>query len=142
MMFPKSQKQNVGILFGPERTGLENKDLVLANSLLTIPLNPLHPSLNLAQAVLLTGWCWWQDSLKSKKQVKSQSLAPKKELDFFLKFLIGQLETQNYFSIKNRKEKMQQNLENIFSKIELASADIKTLYRVVKYLSNTGHEKK
>src|SRR5258706_11023835 len=44
----------VGILFGPERTGLLNDDLALADTLITVPLNPAYSSLNLAQAVLLS----------------------------------------------------------------------------------------
>lgn len=47
---------SVGIMFGCERTGLENDELALADSLLTVPLNALHPSLNLSQAVLLTAY--------------------------------------------------------------------------------------
>lgn len=133
------QNQKVGLLFGPERTGLENSDIIMADSLLTIPLNPLHPSLNLAQAVLLVGWSWWQSTLKSeKKNADSTLLAPKKELNLFLNFLLQQLENKNYFRIENKKEKMQQNLKNIFTKSLLTSAEIKTLYRVVKRLSGVG----
>lgn len=129
------QNQQVAFVFGPERTGLENNDIILADSLLTIPLNPVHSSLNLAQAVLLVGWIWWQQSLKKRKiVVKSNSSAPKKELDFFLKFLIKHLENKNYFQIENKKEKMKQNLKNIFTKSALTSAEIKTLYRVIKRL--------
>ena len=97
MLFEKmNKKEKVGLLFGPERTGLENSDLIFADSLLTIPLNPIHPSLNLAQAVLLTGWIWWQENLKNqKKKEKGPLLASKKELNFFLNFLIQHLEDKN-----------------------------------------------
>ena len=47
-----------GVLFGPERTGLENSDLVLADKILTFPLDPACRSLNLAQAVMLVAWEW------------------------------------------------------------------------------------
>lgn len=47
-----------GVLFGPERTGLENSDLVLAHKILTFPLDPACRSLNLAQAVMLVAWEW------------------------------------------------------------------------------------
>ena len=50
----------VGVLFGPERTGLVNDDLTLAEKLITVPLNPSFASLNLAQAVLLIGYEWFQ----------------------------------------------------------------------------------
>ena len=46
------QGERVGILFGPERTGLENDDMVHADTVLSIPLNPQFSSLNVAQAVL------------------------------------------------------------------------------------------
>ena len=52
--------QKCGLLFGPERTGLENDDVVLADTVLTVPLNPSYASLNLAQAVLLVGYEWFQ----------------------------------------------------------------------------------
>ena len=52
----------VGIVFGPERTGLSNDDLVLAQSTLTIPLNPDFMSLNLGQAVLLTSYEWLRNT--------------------------------------------------------------------------------
>ena len=50
--------ERVGILFGPERTGLENDDIVQADTALSIPLNPQFSSLNIAQAVLLVSYEW------------------------------------------------------------------------------------
>lgn len=137
-----SKTQKVGIMFGPERTGLENTDIIMANALLSIPLNPIHPSLNLAQAVLLVGWSWWQSTLKDKKAQKNSSLASKKELNLFLKFLLQVLENKNYFSIQNKCKTMQQNLKNIFTKSLLTSSEIKTLYRVIKRLSSPEKQKK
>ncbi|NBR78854.1 MAG: hypothetical protein EBT71_02245 [Alphaproteobacteria bacterium] len=49
-----------GILFGPERTGLTNEDISLADAICRVPLNPEFSSLNLAQAVLLIGYEWFQ----------------------------------------------------------------------------------
>ena len=49
-----------GVLFGPERTGLDNDDVALADAILTFPVNPAYASLNLAQAVLLTGYEWFR----------------------------------------------------------------------------------
>lgn len=51
--------QRVGILFGPERTGLSNEDVALASAVITFPVNPDFASLNLAQAVLLMGYEWF-----------------------------------------------------------------------------------
>ena len=130
--------QKVGLLFGPERTGLENSDLISADALLTIPLNPIHSSLNLAQAVLLVGWNWWKENLSQQKSVSKNSskLANKNELNLFLNFLLQQLENKKYFRWSDKRERMSQNLENIFTKSLLSSAEIKTLYRVIKTLSS------
>lgn len=52
------QEQSCGILFGPERSGLTNDDLTMADTVITVALNPEHSSLNLAQAVLVLGYEW------------------------------------------------------------------------------------
>ena len=49
-----------GVLFGPERTGLDNDEVALADEVVTFPANPAYASLNLAQAVLLTGYEWFK----------------------------------------------------------------------------------
>src|SRR5579872_731001 len=51
--------ESCGILFGPERTGLVNDHIALADTVLTVPLNPAFSSLNLAQAVLIVGYEWF-----------------------------------------------------------------------------------
>jgi tRNA (cytidine32/uridine32-2'-O)-methyltransferase len=47
----KSTSSPVALLFGPERTGLENEALQLCHARVFIPCNPQYPSLNLASAV-------------------------------------------------------------------------------------------
>src|SRR5438309_3622147 len=48
-----------GVLFGPERTGLINDQIALADTVVSVPLNPAFSSLNLAQAVLIIGYEWF-----------------------------------------------------------------------------------
>ncbi|MEJ0070625.1 MAG: RNA methyltransferase [Pseudomonadota bacterium] len=52
--------ERVGVLFGPERTGLLNDDVALADTVITVPLNPGFSSLNLGQAVLLVAYEWFK----------------------------------------------------------------------------------
>ena len=52
--------QKRGVLFGPERTGLDNDEVSLADAIITFPVNPAYASLNLAQAVLLCGYEWFK----------------------------------------------------------------------------------
>lgn len=47
----KSSGKQVALLFGPERTGLENEDLQHCHACVLIPCNPEYASLNLASAV-------------------------------------------------------------------------------------------
>ena len=47
-----------GILLGPEKAGLKNSDVVLADAILTYPINPAFQSLNLAQAVNVFAYIW------------------------------------------------------------------------------------
>ena len=49
----------VAIVFGREDTGLTNTELDLCHRSITIPTNPDHSSLNLAQAVLLMAYELW-----------------------------------------------------------------------------------
>jgi len=54
-----SADEACGVLFGPERTGLVNDQIALADTVVSVPLNPAFSSLNLAQAVLIVGYEWF-----------------------------------------------------------------------------------
>src|SRR5262249_17325485 len=51
--------ENVAVLFGRERYGLENHEVALADRIVTFPINPAFASLNLAQAVALVAYEWF-----------------------------------------------------------------------------------
>jgi tRNA/rRNA methyltransferase len=50
--------EGAGVLFGRERTGLENDEVSLADAIVTFPVDPAFASVNLAQAVLLVSYEW------------------------------------------------------------------------------------
>ena len=50
-MIQESNNGRVAVVFGPEQSGLQNEDLDLCHTLLTIPTDPGFSSLNLAMAV-------------------------------------------------------------------------------------------
>src|SRR5271167_4572813 len=54
-----SRDLRAGVLFGPERAGLDNDDMALADTLVRFPLNPAFMSLNLARAVMVMAYEWW-----------------------------------------------------------------------------------
>ena len=127
----------VGILFGCERTGLENEELECADALLTIPLNPEHTSLNLSQAVLLVGYECLKainmDTLKAA-ETPENPIADKADVQMFLDKLNAALTEKGYYRLSDKRPKMQQNLDNIFLKAGLTKQEVQTLHGVLKSL--------
>lgn len=126
--------EKTGILFGAERTGLENSEVIMANGIIEIPLNPLHASLNLSQAVLLIGYEWFKSTRKpaqSHLETGSSQIADKAETDAFLKHLETELEKRGYFRFSDKRERMSHNLRNIFTRMPLTSSEIKSLHGVI-----------
>ncbi len=128
-----SQKKKIAFLFGAERTGLLNTEIVLANGIVEIPLNPLHASLNLSQAVLLLGYEWYKSQLKnsnSRLEMGTAKLATQEEYLALFSHLETALEKRGYFRFKDKKERMKHNLRNIFLRNHLTSPEIKTLHKI------------
>src|SRR5262249_23184178 len=55
-----SAGDNVALVFGRERNGLENDEVGLADRIVTLPVNPAFASLNLAQAVVVVAYEWFK----------------------------------------------------------------------------------
>ena len=122
--------QNPTLMFGPERTGLENEELSYADYLVYIPVNELYTSINLAQAIGI--FAYELSHVKPLEQVK-QEVAPKSELIDFLDFLEHKLDEANFFKIAEKKPKMIINIRNLFNRVHnLTSQDIRTLYGIIK----------
>lgn len=127
-----------GVLFGPERTGLENDDLAYADAIVNIPLNPKHCSLNLAQAVLLTGYEIFRLSDTTQDRILSMpntEPANKQETEHFFAHLEQELERVGYFKSPEKHPRMMRNLRNIFMRAELTSQDIRTLHGMISDLA-------
>ena len=57
----------IGFLFGPEKAGLKNSDLALANMIINIPTNKAFGSLNLAMSVNIICYEWYLKIIVLKK---------------------------------------------------------------------------
>lgn len=138
-LFQKIQaSQKCAVLFGPERTGLENDDLVMADGLINIPLNPKHTSLNLSQAVLLIGYEWYKGQTQQFHRLETNAslIADKGELERFLQHLEQDLTTHGYFRFPDKEERMKRNLRDIFTRTPLTKSELKTLYGVLEHLKS------
>lgn len=136
--------QRVGILFGPERTGLANDDLIYADAVLRVPVNPAFFSLNLAQAVLLVAYEWSQaaDATPARRKVAPAGRrATKAELDGLLDHLIGELDALGFFRTADRRLSMARTLKVIFARADLREPEIHLLRGVIKELARGGRRR-
>ena len=123
----------VGILFGPERSGLTNEAISLCDKIIEIPLNQNFKSLNLAQSVLLVVYELFNLNLCKINSVKKKK-TKKKELLIFFKVLQNYLEKVNFFKVKEKKKIMMRNIKTIFNKAELTEKEVKILLGIIKNL--------
>ena len=130
--------QKIGFMFGPERTGLENTDLIHANGTIQIPLNPEYASLNLAQAVLLIAWEFLRvaDTTPPVQLPLGNSLpAEQQDVDFFLNRLIVQLDPTGFFTSPEQKPQMLQNMATLFRRANLTDQELRTLHGILTALA-------
>ena len=129
--------ERVGVLFGPERAGLENADVVLANTVITVPVNPAFPSLNLAQCVLLTAYEWARATGAEPKRGKVKSeAATQGEKAKLAQALEARLETAGFFWPEDKRLSLQENLRNLIARLDLTEADVRTLHGVFRALAD------
>jgi tRNA/rRNA methyltransferase len=133
--------ERVGILFGPERTGLFNDDLIYADAAVSIPVNPDFFSLNLAQAVLLVAYEWFASATDVPERREAEPAgrpATKGELDQLLEHLLAELDGVNFFRTTDRRASISRALQLIFARAELREPDVHLLRGVIKELARGG----
>lgn len=122
--------QKHGVMFGPERAGLDNDEVTLADALVTFPVNPAYASLNLAQAVLLTGYEYFRasqgDALPFEEQDKSPPASREMILSFF-EYFEDNLDEKGFFRPEGKRAIMQRNLRNMFHRMRMSEQDVNTL---------------
>ena len=122
------------LLFGRERNGLENEEVALADRILTLPVNPAFASLNLAQAVAIVAYEWFKLASGAKlpfAMPEKSAPAPKEQLLAFFASLERELEKVEFFRPPDKRETMQINLRNIFTRMQPTRQDIQTLHGVI-----------
>jgi tRNA/rRNA methyltransferase len=126
--------ETVAVAFGRERNGLENDEIALADRILTLPVNPAFASLNLAQAVVVVAYEWFKVAGGGKlpfAMPEKSAPAPKQQLLAFFASLERELERVEFFRPPDKRETMQINLRNIFTRMAPTQQDIQTLHGVI-----------
>lgn len=134
----------VAVMFGPERSGLENDDLAAANALITIPVNPDFASLNLAQSVLLMGYEWRKQTTQNAPM--TQHLAGSRwpaqaEIQALADHYEDRLDEAGFFFPAHKAAPMKQNLRNLWSRLPLNDADIRMFHGMLRQLIRAHKDK-
>ena len=130
-----SKNYKVAIVFGPEKSGLDNEDLSLCDYTIKINSNQKFSSLNLSHAVAIVCYNLYTLLLKkgeSNKEKLIENVAKKNELLSFYKILEETLDNSNFFNVKERKKITFQKIKNIFCKYKMSSEEVRTLISIFK----------
>jgi len=125
--------ENVAVLFGRERYGLESHEVGLADRIITFPVNPAFASLNLGQAVLIVAYEWFKlagSGLPFAMPDKSPPAGKQQVLAFFAT-LERELEKVEFFRPPDKRGTMLINLRNVFHRMQPTQQDIQTLHGVI-----------
>lgn len=139
-----SRGLRAGLLFGPERAGLDNDDMAHADTLVRYPLNPGFMSLNLAQAVMVMAYEWWtaQDATPPRDFMTNETqLATKGRLENFLTHLTAELDASGFLRNLPKRPGMVRNIRHFFERGEVTEQELRTLHGIVTELS-TGRRQR
>jgi tRNA/rRNA methyltransferase len=133
------QGKRVGILFGPERTGLENADILPANAVVTVPTNADFPSLNLAQCVLLMGYEWIRQGSEVPPEVldlAGREMASKADLERLAAHWEERLEAAGFFFPPDKVAHMKGSLRNMWGRLPLTRPEVQTMHGILRQIAH------
>ncbi|WP_460273553.1 RNA methyltransferase [Celeribacter sp. ULVN23_4] len=132
-----AEGKKVGVMFGPERAGLENEDVVEANAIVTVPVNPEFPSLNLAQAVLLTAYEWGRQTTEVVPEVMEMAKtewAGHIEVEKLGDHYEDVLDQAGFFFPPEKADGMKMVLRNLWSRMPLTKADVQVFHGMMRQM--------
>ena len=133
----KKNNLNIGLMFGPEASGLSNKDLSFSNYILQIPTSPKFKSLNLSHSLTVVCYEIFK-GLNNKKINKINSnlkISTKSKITSIITHLINLLEKKNFFIPKEKKHSMILNINNLIYRLEPNDKELRILASIISSLS-------
>lgn len=134
----QSAGHRTGILFGPEKSGLTNEDVVLADAILTYPINPAFQSLNLAQAVGVFSYIWASSEGAVPPPVFQEKIGdPAKREDLIRMFehMEDELQSSGFFYPEQKTTLMRRNIRAPFVRAQMTEQEVRTMRGVIKALT-------
>ena len=132
----KRKNLNVGLMFGPEASGLSNKDLSFSNYILQIPTSPKFKSLNLSHSLTLICYEIFQslNLKKIRKESLSLKISSKSKISSIVVHLINLLEKKNFFIPKEKRHAMILNINNLIYRMEPNDKELRILASIISTL--------
>ena len=132
------KKRKIGILFGPEASGLSNDEISYADYLVKIPTNKKFNSLNLSHSAIIFCFEIFKYFSNKKNVYRSSyksTVAKKSEVNKFLKFIIGGLDKKGFLQPDHKRKSMLRNIYNIFHRMNLSEQEIRILLGIFSTLN-------
>ncbi|WP_435259556.1 RNA methyltransferase [Thioclava sp. FR2] len=133
-----AEGKKVAVLFGPERAGLENEDVAHANAIVTVPVNPDFPSLNLGQCALLMGYEWRRQTVEVAPEVMGLArteFAEKRDVEALAQHYEDRLEDAGFFFPPDKAPNMKLNLRNMWARLNLTRAEVQTFHGMLRQIA-------
>jgi len=130
--------KKIGIVFGPEASGLSNDELNCADYLIKIPTNKKFSSLNLSHSAIIFSFQIFQHFLSNKTSYNSSyksSIATKSQVNKFLNFIIAGLDKKGFLQPDHKRKSMLRNINNIFHRMNLSEQEIRILLGIFSTLN-------
>lgn len=135
-----AQGGRVALIFGSERAGLDNAEVARATAIVTVPVNPDFPSLNLAQAVLLLGYEWAREAMPAQplptgRRPVAEVPASLIEIERLADQYEARLDDAGFFFPPAKAPGMKLKLRNLWARMGLTRADVQILHGVLRQLA-------
>ena len=124
------------ILFGNEKSGLSNDELLVCDYIVSLPTDSAYQSLNLSAAVQLFVYELFKNSSASSTAApqKLSLLASNNEKDFFYSELFKLLTTTKFISPKNQKS-LTKRIHILFNKAKLEKEEVNILMGMINSIN-------
>jgi tRNA/rRNA methyltransferase len=124
--------EGVGVVFGRERIGLTNEEISLADEIVTFPIDPAFPSLNVAHAVLIFAYEWRLARVGGERaglpfQPDMPPPAAKADLVRLFDHLEEALDAAGFFRPPENRTHMMLGLRAMLQRAGLTDQEVRTL---------------
>ena len=132
----RRRNNSIGLMFGPEASGLSNQDLSFSNYILQIPTSSKFKSLNLSHS--LTIICYEIFKVFNKKKIKKRSsnlrTSSKSKISSTVKHLTHLLEKKNFFIPQEKRHSMILNINNLIYRLQPNDKELRILASIISTL--------